>query len=111
MHIDDVAQAVMLSLKLLGQGPLNENPVLTLDSAYEYTDEDLSHWDADGPGTTFRKYYPLYYDLGRSFDLDPAAKPFKLTTAEIVRRLGHKPTYSVGSLLRGLASYGDAGPS
>jgi nucleoside-diphosphate-sugar epimerase len=112
VHIDDVARAVMLSLKLLGQGPLNENPVLTLDSAYEYNDEDLAHWDADGPGTTFRKYYPLYYDLARSFALDPAAKPFKLDIAETVRRLGYKPTYSLGSLLQELASYGDAaGPS
>jgi nucleoside-diphosphate-sugar epimerase len=60
VHIDDVAQAVMLSLKLVGQGPLHENPILTLDSAYEYTDEDLANWDADGPATTFRKYYPMY---------------------------------------------------
>ena len=110
VHIDDVAQAVMLSLKLLGQGALNENPVLTLDSAYEYTDEDLAHWDADGPGTTFRKYYPLYYDLARSFDLDPSAKLFKLDIAETVRWLGYKPGYSLGSLLQELASYGDAGP-
>jgi len=41
---------------------------------------------------------PLYYDLARLFDLDPAAKPFKLDIAAIVRRLGYKPTYSVGSL-------------
>lgn len=46
----------MLSLKLLGQGPLNENPVLTFDSAYEFTDDDLTHGDVDGPGTTFQKY-------------------------------------------------------
>jgi nucleoside-diphosphate-sugar epimerase len=110
VHIDDVAQAVTLSLKLLGQGPLTENPVLTLDSAYEYTDADLAHWDIDGPGTSFRKYYPQYYDLARSFDLDPATKPFKLDIAETVRRLGYRPTYSLGSLLRELASYGDAGP-
>jgi hypothetical protein len=73
--------------------------------------EDLAHWDADGPGTTFRRYYPMYYDLARSFDLDPAAKSFKLDVAETVRRLGYKPTHSLGSLLRQLASYGDAGPS
>jgi nucleoside-diphosphate-sugar epimerase len=110
VHIDDVAQAVMLSLKLLGQGPLNQNPVLTLDSAYEYTDEDLANWDADGRGTTFRKFYPQYYDLACSSDLDPAAKPFKLDIAETIRRLGYKPAYSLGSLLRELSSYGDAGP-
>ena len=60
LHINDVAQAVMFSLKLLGQGALNKNPVLTIDSASEQTDKDLAHWDADGPGTIFQKYYSLY---------------------------------------------------
>jgi hypothetical protein len=36
---------------------LDQQLVLTLDSAYEYTDADLDHWDAEGPGSTFRKYY------------------------------------------------------
>ncbi len=58
----------------------------------------------------FAQQGALYYDLARSFDLDPAAKPFKLDIAETVRGLGYKATYSLGSLLRDLASYGDAGP-
>jgi nucleoside-diphosphate-sugar epimerase len=110
VHINDVAQAVMRGLNLLDQGPLHENPVLTLDSAYEYSDEDLAQWDAGGPGTTFRKYYPQYYDLACAFGLDPTAKPFRLDITETVRLLGYQPTYSLGSLLRELASYGDAGP-
>ena len=101
----------MFSLKLSGQGALNKNPVLTLDSASEYSDEDLAHWNDDGSGTPLQKYYPLHCRIARSFDLDPAAKPSKLGITEAVWRLGYRPTYSVGSLLRELASYGDAGPS
>jgi hypothetical protein len=38
-------------------------------------DADLADWDADGPGSTFKKYYPEYYDLALSYGLDPALKP------------------------------------
>ncbi len=57
VHIDDVAAAVMLSLDLISRQHLEQQLVLTLDSAYEYTDADPDHWDAAGPGSTFRKYY------------------------------------------------------
>src|SRR5436190_13293454 len=66
VHIDDVAAAVILSLDLLSRlsrRQLDQQLVLTLDSAYEYTDADLDHWDTGGPGSTFRKFYPEYYDL------------------------------------------------
>ena len=70
MHVDDVATAVILSLDLLSRRQIDRQLVLTLDSAYEYTDADLDHWDAAGPGSTFRKYYPGYYDLALSYGLD-----------------------------------------
>jgi hypothetical protein len=84
--------------------------ILTLDSAYEYTDADLDHWDAEGPGFTFRKYYPEYYDLALSYGLDPALKPTRLDISETVRCLGYKPSYSLANLLSELAAYGDSGP-
>ncbi len=98
VHIDDVAAAVILSLDLISQH-LEQQLVLTLDSAYEYTDADLADWDADGPGSTFQKYYPEYYDLVLSYGLDPALKPTKLDISETVRWLGYKPSYSLASLL------------
>jgi hypothetical protein len=84
--------------------------VLTLDSAYEYTDADLAHWDADGPDSTFRKYYPEYYDLALSHGLDLALKPTRLDISETVRWLGYKPSYSLANLLSELAAHGDSGP-
>jgi nucleoside-diphosphate-sugar epimerase len=66
VHIDDVAAAVILSLDLICRQHLEQQLVLTLDSAYEYTDADFADWDAEGPGSTFRKHYPEYYDLALS---------------------------------------------
>jgi len=110
VHIDDVASAVMLSLDLIFRQQLRRQLLLTLDSAYEYTDTDLEHWDVDGPGSTFKKYYSEYYDLALSYGLDPALKPTKLDISETVRWLGYKPSYSLARLLSELAAYGDSGP-
>ena len=110
VHIDDVAAAVILSLDLLSRQRIEQQLVLTLDSAYQYTDEDLADWDAEGPGSTFRKYYPEYYDLAVSHGLDPALKPTRLDISETVRRPGYRPTFSLASLLSELATYGDSGP-
>jgi hypothetical protein len=110
VHIDDVATAVVLSLDLPSRWQLDQKLVLTLDRAYEYTYADLDHWDAEGPGSTFRKYYPEYHDLALSYGLDPPLKPTKLDISETVRWLGYKPAYSLANLLSELAAFGDSAP-
>lgn len=110
VHVDDVAAAVMRSLDLIARRTLDQTPILPLDSAYEYTEADLARWDADGPGSTFRKYYPRHYDLALSYGLDPTVKPFRLDITETVRWLGYQPAFSLGTLLAELAAHGDAGP-
>jgi len=110
VHIADVASAVILSVDLISHQHLGRQLILTLDGAYEYTDGDLAHWDADGPGSTFKKYYSKYYDLARSHGLDPTIKPTKLDISETVRWLGYRPSYSLANLLSELAAYGDSGP-
>jgi nucleoside-diphosphate-sugar epimerase len=110
VHIDDVASAVMLSLDLLRRRRPDQALVLTLDSAYDYSDADLDHWDADGPGTTFRKYYPGYHELALSHGLDPSLKPTRLDISETIRWLGYKPSYGLANLLSELAAFGERGP-
>jgi nucleoside-diphosphate-sugar epimerase len=110
VHIDDVASAVMLSLDILSRQRVDSHPALPLDGAYEYTNDDLAHWDADGAGSTFRKHYPEYYDLAVSHGLDPALKPNMLDISETTRWLGYKPAFSLASLLAELAEYGEKGP-
>jgi nucleoside-diphosphate-sugar epimerase len=110
VHIDDVASAVLQGLDLLSRQRLEQHLVLTLDSAYEYTAAELDRWDAHGPGSTFRKHYPGYYELALSYGLDPTLKPIRLDISETVRWLGYKPSYSLACLLAELAAYGDSGP-
>jgi nucleoside-diphosphate-sugar epimerase len=110
VHIDDVAQAVLKSLDLLATTPLEPALSLVVDGAYDYTDDDLQHWDCQGPGSTFRKYYPQYYDLAVRYGLDPAQKPHKLDMRATQQWLGYAPRYSLRHLLEELAHYGAAGP-
>jgi len=110
VHIDDVAQAVLKSLDLLATTPLGQPLVLVVDGAYDYTDDDVQHWDNQGPGSTFRKYYPQYYELAVRYGLDPAQKPYKLDITMTRQWLGYEPHYSLRNLLEELARYGSAGP-
>ena len=110
VHIGDVASAVILSIDYLSRQRIGQQLLLPLDSAYEYTAADLAHWDVDGAGSTFRKYYAEYYDLVLSCGLDPTLKPTKLDISQTVRWLGYKPSYSLASLLSELAAYGNSGP-
>ncbi len=110
VHINDVTQGVMQSIKLLASKTLDEHLVLPLDGAYEYTDADLEGWDAEGTGSTFRKYYPQYVDLVLGYGLDPAIKPTRYDIRDTQQWLGYKPTYSLGNLLQELEQYGESGP-
>ncbi len=110
VHIDDVSQAVVRAVELLGRGPLATPLVLTVDGAYEYTNEDLRKWDQEGPGTTFRKYYAEYYDLAVRHGLDPRSRPEKLDITETRQWLGYEPHYSFKNLLVELDRFGEAGP-
>ncbi|MBL8161230.1 MAG: NAD(P)-dependent oxidoreductase, partial [Anaerolineae bacterium] len=77
VHINDVAQGVLQSIDLLAARPLPEHLVLTLDGAYDFSDDDLAAWDADGAGSTFRRVYPQYVELALRHGLDPARRPEK----------------------------------
>ena len=110
VHIDDVAQAVVRSIALLTTTRLQTPPVLAVDGAYEYTDEDLVSWDSQGPGSSFRQYYAAYEDLARRCGLAPEEKPFKYDLTETQRCLGYSPRYSLMDALRELERYGPTGP-
>ncbi len=110
VHIDDVNQAVLKSIDLLAIESIPSPLTLPVDGAYEYTAEDLKNWDADGVGSTFKKYYPEYYDLCIEHGLDPAQKPTVLDSTETRRWLGYNPQYSLKNLLEELAVFGADGP-
>lgn len=112
VHISDVNQAVIKAIELLSNksDALDGPKFLTVDGAYQYSDEDLENWDAEGPGTTFRKHYNQFYDLAVNLGLDPTLKPRKLDISETAQVLNYKPLYSLKTLLLELKMYGTAGP-
>ena len=108
VHIDDVLQGVLKTIDLLARQTLTHPLTLNLDGAYEYTDEDLAHWDSSG--ATFRKYYAPYEKLVLAHGLDPARKPTRLPITETADWLGYAPRYSLRNLLHELEQYGESGP-
>lgn len=111
VHIDDVAQAVIRSVEYLeGEPKPAEPPFLTVDGAYEYTDEDLKDWDAAGAGTTFEKHYAGYFDIAKKYGFDPGRKPKRLDISETRRLLSYEPRFSLRNLLEELSQYGAEGP-
>lgn len=111
VHIDDVAQAVMRAVEYLEAEPEPGDPLfLTVDGAYEYTDDDLKNWDFDGAGTTFKKHYPGYFEIVTKYGFDPGRKPKRLDISETRRLLEYEPRFSLKNLLEELAEYGADGP-
>ena len=113
VHISDVAQSVIKSIELLKekQYEFNNSPLcLTVDGAYEYSQEDLDNWDKEGPGATFKKYYSQFYDLAESFGLEPNRKPKVLDISKTKEILNYRPLYSMKTLLMELKRFGANGP-
>lgn len=113
VHISDVAQAVIKSVELLASKKhnLHNAPVfLTIDGAYQYTDEDLENWDQDGPGTTFDKHYKQFHEMAVKYGLQPELMPKKLDITETQEVIDYKPLYSMKTLLLELKMYGVEGP-
>lgn len=113
VHISDVSQAVIKSIELLlnGTHEFQHAPLfLTIDGAYEFSEEDLANWDADGPGSTFRKTYGKLYDVAVASGLDPTLRPTRLDISETQKVLNYRPLYSMKTLLLELKMYGPEGP-
>lgn len=110
VHIDDVAQAVDKSIDFLMTDTPSPNLVLTIDGAYEYSDNDLEHWDRDGSNSTFKKYYGDYYDLATTLGLATDKPPRKLDISKTIDLLGYRPTFSLKNVLEDLANFGPNGP-
>ena len=110
VHIADVSRAVLCAVDLLKKngGLEPPAPIFTIDGAYDFTKKDLDTWDAEGPGSTFRKYYPEDEDLLRKYGLDPARKPKVLDIPDAEKLPGYTPQYSLKNMLAELRRF-DAG--
>ncbi|MDE1153501.1 MAG: NAD(P)-dependent oxidoreductase [Micavibrio sp.] len=112
VHIDDVKQATLLAIDLLGKGMQLHGlaPAVDLDGAYEYTAADMANWDIDGPGSTFARHYAGFVPLAEKHGLDIGRRPKILGTTAARALLNYEPRYSLKSLLQELETFGTAGP-
>ncbi len=107
VHIQDVKRAVLLAIDTLMTHPPHDYHALVIDGAYEYTSDDLAHWQGI---ETFRKYYAPYEALLQKHGLVPDRKPSRYDISDTNAVLGYEPTFSLLNLLQELAMYGEAGP-
>lgn len=110
VHISDMAQATLKSIDLLSQQTLDQHLILPVDGAYEYTTNDLLNFDKTGSGETFKRYYEKFYDQVINLGLDPTLKPTRQDISATKKWLGYAPQYSLMTLLKELAKYGENGP-
>ena len=106
VHIYDVARATDNATSYLLENSITpEVPVLNVDGAYDYTDEDLATWDAEGEGSTFIKRYGQgAHDLLTSEGIKVAVKPRILDISLTRDLLGYKPHYSLQNLIEEVQS-------
>ena len=110
VHIDDVAKGVKLALERLFKSPDGQQHILPLDAKYEYSQDDLAHWDAKGPGSSFVQHYADYRNLAEEHGLDMTLKPRPINIGPTQELLGYEPSYSLENLLEELKMFGVAGP-
>lgn len=101
VHLDDVTLATLLAINYLKTNtPPEPAPTLTIDGAYDYTADDINTWDAQGPGTTFRRVYgDALANLATQHGLDITRAPKILGNPETTALLGYQATYSLKNLL------------
>lgn len=110
VHVDDVKQATILAIDHLKNNG-DVVPELPIDGAYEFTQDDLKHWDEHGPGSTFKRVYGEdAHALAVQHGLDPTRPPKILGHADAEKYLGYAPRYSLKNLLEDLRKYGESGP-
>ena len=68
------------------------------------------HWDQEGLGATFKKYYEDFVPTIEQYQLDLMIKPTIRDISVTTERLGYVPQYSLKILLQQLKQYGADGP-
>ncbi len=110
VHIDDVAQAVEKGIDFLMTDQPAQNLILTVDGAYEYSEDDLNSWDQNGQFSSFKKHYGEYFELAKMNKLPLEQPPRRLDISKTQELLGFTPRFSLRNVMEDLAKFGPEGP-
>lgn len=110
VHVNDVGAALLGAIGWVESAAPASYEAVSIDGKYDYTPAELEAWDADGPGSSFRRRYPGYERLAKTYGL-PMESPPRVLGSDRARALfGYQPTYSLSNLLQELERYGRQGP-
>lgn len=120
VHVSDVALAVECALDTLTDryaefciSTAADPLAVVVDGKYDYKEEDVECWDANGPGSTFvQTYGESKAELARQNELDISKKPGILRdeAALAMKAIKYQPLYSLANVLDELEKYGQDGP-
>lgn len=99
VHIQDVVQAVHLSIKKLSECDPGQNHALMVDRHSDFSEDELLRWDASGPGSTFSQRFPEHLKLAQQTQLPIHKKPKTYDFAETQKVLNYEPTYGLKDML------------
>lgn len=99
VHIDDVAQSLINSVRLLESRSRPEHNIFAIDRSPDFPEDALLNWDENGPGSTFNKFYPEYNTVAESLELDTSIQPNYTDISETRKEIGYSPEFSLRTLL------------
>ena len=99
VHIDDVAQACLLSCHLLGKSDEQIFKILTLDGKRELSERELKEWTTKGGKEILSARFPAHRDLLMNSSFIPTEPPTYKDNSRARAILGYEPRYGLGEML------------
>ncbi|MBX7246916.1 MAG: NAD(P)-dependent oxidoreductase [Candidatus Sumerlaeaceae bacterium] len=104
MHIEDLSRAVLMSADTLARESYPQPPILSLGARDDIPADERSAWDTRGPGTSFRRLFPGFYDAAIAAGFDVSRPPLARDVSEARRVMGFEPLHGIRDVLDGLTA-------
>ncbi len=104
VHINDVAEAVLLACRTLLESDAAVCETLTLDGKQDFSAEELNRWGAYGGKELLKERFPNFESLIESANFIPAEPPTYKDISRTRERIGFDPQYGFQELLAEMAT-------